>query len=309
MVRKLRKNLKWVCFVLVLLSASASALASVYTVKEHDTLSFIVKTYFPGPVWGKGGSLKTVLSYNPKIKNPNVIKPGQKIILSSRQDADVSVETERSPTSGLPASPDASAQSANTISPRSDDQSRSSFELAPFMAMTSISSQDITTGAKDSLASNVFVGIDAHYFQFWNESFKTYLHGKFSYLSFAQPVSGTITLTSSSKFLSDFGLGATKMISPRFNLGAGFDLPQNLFLRAASTTSVVADSVLMPVFNATVSYDIVQLNAFILNLSLAYAEELKATTDAYTVGLGSQYGGDRPGISVPTTMLGINLQA
>ena len=64
-----------------LLSAGSLAV-EIYEVKQGDTLSQIVRKYFPGEsVYGDKGKIKEVLSLNPEIKNSHRIYPKQKIKL------------------------------------------------------------------------------------------------------------------------------------------------------------------------------------------------------------------------------------
>ena len=58
-------------------------LPSTYTMKVNESLSSVCRRMFSGPVWGSRGSYKKVLALNPKILNPNLVFPGDIIILSS----------------------------------------------------------------------------------------------------------------------------------------------------------------------------------------------------------------------------------
>ena len=50
-------------------------------VVSGDTLSGIVNTYYPGNANRMKSQIEQVMIDNPSIKNPNIIKPGQLIVL------------------------------------------------------------------------------------------------------------------------------------------------------------------------------------------------------------------------------------
>ncbi len=92
----------FVCISLLVITTSSNAF--VYVVKEHDKFSKILGKYIPGPVWGKRGSYEKFISYNPQIKDPNLILPGDEINLPIESPiADVKVpDLVREPSQAVP---------------------------------------------------------------------------------------------------------------------------------------------------------------------------------------------------------------
>jgi hypothetical protein len=307
--------------------ASETVTKKVERVIPGDKFSKIIGRLIAGPVWGKNGSFAQVIKLNPQIKNPDLIYPGDVIFLPNGEsftmgpqakrsfrklasaakpaqttDApdEIVPETQASPVASIATSPQVCANEipakkespdVSQLDKTSDDQSSDSFQIAPSLSMTTISSTDVYTGARDAVASEEYATVDARYVQYWNEDFQTRLGGKLSYINFAQPATGTQSLSGGSKFLTSFGLGFSEALSSRLSVGGSFDVAQNLFLRAATSNSVTIDSLLLPVFGANISYDLIKRNAFVIGLGLNYSELMKGSTASYNVGLGSQYGG------------------
>ena len=286
-----------VCILLLVITTSSNAF--VYVVKEHDKFSKILGKYIPGPVWGRRGSYEKFLSFNPQIKNPNLILPGDEINLP----VECALAEEKLP--GLtrePAQVSTPVQKNSEIKPElnsklalkeeaSDDLSGTELELTPFFTMSALTAKDLTTGTRTTVASNIYAGVDARYIQIWNENFKTFIRAKLSDVTFQPPSASGKTLSDGSKFLSTFGIGGTTNLSSRIGFSLYGNLEKDLFIRALSTTSVTVDSVMVPSLGAKLSYDLVKLKAFTLNVAGVYEEKFQATTDSYTVGQGALYGG------------------
>jgi hypothetical protein len=78
----MRRRLRHFIIVGVGLGISPFAFASsIYVAKKKDVLSEIARKTIKGPVWGKHGSLNTLIALNPKIENPNLIFPKQEILI------------------------------------------------------------------------------------------------------------------------------------------------------------------------------------------------------------------------------------
>lgn len=71
-------------FVLVSFTLTEIVLGkSTYLVSKKDTLSNIIYTMFGSPLYGPRGRLKEVISLNPHLMNPDLIRPGDVINLPS----------------------------------------------------------------------------------------------------------------------------------------------------------------------------------------------------------------------------------
>lgn len=56
-----------------------------YTIRKGETLSQIVQRIFPhNLIYGRRGKLREILSLNPKLKNPHLVFPGQRVIIATQ---------------------------------------------------------------------------------------------------------------------------------------------------------------------------------------------------------------------------------
>lgn len=62
---------------------SGTVWAFVYVVHEGDTLSEIVHHFLGKPIYGKNGGIARTIALNPRIRNPDLIYPGQHIVLNA----------------------------------------------------------------------------------------------------------------------------------------------------------------------------------------------------------------------------------
>jgi hypothetical protein len=303
----------------------SSAYAYTYVVKPNDNLSHnVAGVLIPGPVWGAKGSLAKVLRLNPSIKDPHRLNPGQVIelgdLISSQARADATVQnsTGASVTQALacvPASPSvATSSTANpppvrapaevTSSPETalapmnqntakddDDGSATSWTLTPFLAMTTLSSKDISNGTPASVSSNFYAGASGQFNQVLSDTLQTHLGAKLSYISFEAPIETSSSVTGGSKFLTTFDLGVDAKLGSRFHLGVSLDLEKDLFVRSVSTNNVTVDAIQIPSLGAAIAYDLLKRNAFNLSITGVYEEKFGATTDVYSVQTGQRFGG------------------
>ncbi len=233
-----------------------------------------------------------ILRLNPQIKNPNLLRSGEQVELGDS----ITAQVETPPLHSRQTASDVIVGTADSnpvvVPPAStDDQSATAFDLFPVLAMTSISAKDSVTGSSATVSSDLDVGIAANFSQVWDEYLRTNLHAKLSYITFEPPMNSAATLANSNRFLTTFGLGENTQLSSRFNLGLSFDIEKNLFVRSLSTTTVTVDSVNLPSLGANLTFDVATRRTFRVSLSALYAEKFGATTDAYTVHMGEQFGG------------------
>jgi LysM repeat protein len=293
------------------LGINAFALASVtYVVQKGETLSEISGKKIAGPVWGNNGSLGRVLPLNRRIKDPNLIFPGETIqlpeglvsetppfltrmIASKNAQADEIVQPSSKITE---ASPTVSCAGGTTEAvknkPRpSEGPSEAVVELSPYYGFTRISSSDKSTGSPATLTSSLNTGVDLKYIQPWSESFRSFIHLNLGELSFEQPTNSAKSLQNGSNFMSGVGIGGELKLSRALSFAFFGDYQKEAFSRAASTTSVAVDAVSVPEVGGSLSLDLLKSGVFTIGVSGEYSELFQASTAGYRVLQGSLYGG------------------
>lgn len=286
---------------------ATNAGAYTYVVKKGNSLSKITGQLVPGPAWGKNGSLKKVLALNPQIQNPNFILPGQIInidgILSNEQvqcaglermpAAVDEVESPSEETSNAPAP--VAAEPVAPPAPADVEKApafkrRAVVALIPFYTLSGITAKDNTSGITSTFASLYNAGIRAAYIQEWTPSTQSFVSLKFSQIAFEQPTDSSRSIVNSKAFLSGVALGLSTGLTSRLNLELSADYQKEVFARAVSTQSATIDAVTIPSLGAKISFDIVDLDPFVLGLSSLVLIKMSTTTDAYIVKMGTQYG-------------------
>jgi LysM repeat protein len=279
---------------------SIAAFASVtYVAKPGDKLSKIAGKMIQGPVWGKHGSWQSVLALNSEIKNPDLIYVGQEIKLP---DGEVAQAAESSSEQRAPAAEEAAPLASPTpalssptpllAAPLEKENSHGSLlELAPYYALTSISSTDKITGSPASAASSLNAGVDLRFSQPWSESFSSFVHFKLGALSFEQPTDSSKSVQSASNLMSGIGLGGDFKLSQALTFRIFGDYQKEAFIRGVSTDTVAIDAVSVPEVGASLVLDLFKKNSLTLGVSGQFSELFQAATEGYTVSQGSLFGG------------------
>jgi hypothetical protein len=255
-----------------LVGLSFIATSSTYEVKENDTLSLIVQSQVSGPIWGRNGSLKKVLKLNPQITNPDLIFPGEVIVLNAKKK-EVKGEAQKIAAIKKPVSP-----------------SRS-FHLEFSHAFTSLNMIDSATGADSELASKLHLSLEGKYLQHWSSRFKSFVGIRLGWISFENPNSHERSLSSKEKLMNGIGIGGSYELTPHLDLGVSAYYQSELFARSTSTKNVTIDAVHLPSLESTMSYKAFSLESFTLGVSMNFDLKLPAETDSYDVKLGKGYGG------------------
>jgi len=267
----------WRSISVITLVAHVSAFAapSTYVVRRGDTLSQVALRQFGKPIYGVRGSLTKILQRNPQILNPNVIRPGEELLL---QEAP-SIETPMRP------------NDAPQASSLSDEKGYSAFFAAePYFVFSSLQIDDTVNDSSSTLATKINVGASFIYEQKWNENWGSQMRLLVGYVSFEPPISATRTLSESSKFVSGIAAGASYSPVPgRLKIRSELEFGKKLFARGKSSTSVTVDAVALPSIILGVDYDLVKLQKVSLGMAPAVAFHLGPQVDAYKVRFGTSY--------------------
>lgn len=300
MSRAFIKLLGMLCFGIV--AVAASAFAAIYVVKEKDTLSTIVQQTMHGRIYGKRGGLEKLVALNPKIKNPNLIFPGDDIILSGEDQklvdesqanrtlatADAPATTE--PSKNLPAENQNKALDERVSTVDTLFKRGANLALTPYVSILSLEAEDRASGNASTVASKYDAGVTLSYVQDWSEKFHSQLNLKMGMVDFEKPTNSSRSLVDTQKFI--FGLGAetSHQLSEKLGLTFGIDYGKELFIRSVSTQSETVDAVNVPTLGTKLSYDFANLDPFHFGVSGTYKAMLPASADGYSVKFGNLYG-------------------
>ena len=270
----------------VCLSGLASA-SVIYIVKKGDCLS------------GKNGSFNKIHKLNLGIKNPNLIYPGQNLIIPQAASLATPLATfERTQYNPDPTPTAATAtptppltemirRPASEVEPKAVTATR--LEITPYYTFSAFNATSKTLGSSAGLASNTDTGIDLSYTYPWNENFKPFIHFKVGNLSFQGPSAGNAP--PSSLWMSTLGLGSHLSLFHFLHLTFIADYQQEAFLTAFATGKVAVAATAIPEVGGKLDLDFIQGANLTFGVSGQYLELFQAVTPAYTASQGNSYKG------------------
>jgi LysM repeat protein len=239
--------MKRACFVIVSAMLISSVLGfaqgSFHIVKKGETLSQIAHENHSGRVYGAKGSLEKILALNPHIDKPELIFPGQKILI---QEADVSpralasVDEEKKvvPSEVPPPLKAEAVSEKNPVSRLSLDAGFGYFR---------IDSKDKSTGASSTFLSAMNPEARLTWDLDWNEKWTSRV--RFNYAGsdvFNDTSTNAPVLKGASKSRYGFEVGVTRSWSPSSRTGFYLNIQERIFTHATETTSVTVDRVSEP---------------------------------------------------------------
>ncbi len=268
----------WHFFIPTLLIFSMSASALVYEVKPGDTLSEIVHSHIPGPVWGKRGSLVVVLSKNPKFSDQNVIFPGDKILIN--EDAEAVLTEKTTPACEAP---------QRKIASTEDSEIPSRLNLGVALGFSQITGIDPATSSIAKINSGTNFNANASWIQSWSEKYQSYVFVRVNKETY-EPSSSTISISETDQTLSRFGMGSRAKISNLIDLNADLSVGQDLWYRAISATSLRLEKVTVPHIDLGATVHVVKLKQYQLDFVGQSGYLLGVKSGSYQLSGGYQYG-------------------
>jgi LysM domain len=280
---------------------TASAFAAIYVVKDGDTLSKIAAKSLHGKIYGKEGGIEKLVALNPKIKNPNLIFPGDEINLSNDDQklADSSPQADMSATRS-PAAAEASVIAPNSESPvaatlpeikpvgtTTESEGYSLIDMQPRFFYSRVDGSEASNGSGAILLSKLNYGLNASWRQLWSDTFESFVNLGLTKFEFTS--SSSRTLEGEKLTQSDLEVGAKLKLSSKtqvmFSLGAG----EELFYQATTPTTVKIDSVMVPKLNAGITQVLYTKKPFTLGSEFKFTLLSSANTDNYKVKSGWGY--------------------
>ena len=262
-----------------------SAWAFTHVVSPGETLSEIAKRYIPGRIYGSRGSLAKIVALNPAIRDPNLIRVGQRVALAS-ETAPVLADTEalnRSPAQNEVAAPEPAPPSAPAVHQGSEF---SHFGVSATFAQSRIAATDSTTGGKSVLGSSFSPGLSIRWDQYWASGSKSFLAAKLRKESFAT-TSTTHTLSVNEPLLYGFGFGAQVLALGKDGaLDASIDIDREALVRASTANVITVDSVLVPKLQLAAHLSLVESQILKLSAELKGSYLAPVKTDLYSTKSG-----------------------
>jgi len=299
--------------MLVLFSCASHAAGPLfYVVRTGDTLSAIAQNKIGYPIFAKDGSLDKLLKLNPAIQDPDLIFPGQRLLIqSSKMDSLAiakpdsktqlgTVPRKLASTESLSEKPSSSVETSKAF----DEPAKATLALVPkqmeiphhllldaAIGMTTLASTDEISATSATLYSSQDLRIQAGWQQDWSDSFSTMFSVKFRSVDFQPPTSSAKSISNSKQLTTGISLDAKNPLTSKFSLNYGASYTQELFLRGLTSTLVSVDSVAIPKFSLGATYQIYEVGKTSVGLNGNFDYLLGATTDGYTVKTGMAYQG------------------
>jgi LysM repeat protein len=286
-------------------SETESTINNYCIVKKGASTSKIARDVCAGPLYEQAGCLEKFLALNPIVSDPDLIFPGQKLIIPpgdrrsssceggvrpQRFPADVAAAAVAAPPTEAPVAtpaPTPAITPAPTPIPTPIWKPHSDFSLGLEPSFTRIDSTDAFTSAKATLLSNLNLGVNTHWRQIWTKNTSTEI--LFDYVNTTiSPISNR-SFNNPTQGLFGFGIGAHTNLSDHFQLGGFVKSEQQIFLRATSVTSTNLDELAIPEIDAEGIYTVAEISPFKFDLVGRGTFYFPSTTDFYSVSPGWGY--------------------
>ena len=306
------------------LSLCLKAESISYVVKNGDTLSNIIFKHFDNTkfhIYGSGKMLDKVLRQNRALENPDMIFPGQTIVLNivnivatnngqpAHQEIHVYIPPKTSnKTSPLPIAMPVVKRPAeptsNTTQVTSEKRAPASqamqeaaptftpygwFDVQPSMGFSRIVATEDADGSQATMLSKPLIGLEGLYVQKWNDHLETFLIAGFRQEDFEDVSNRTITNLSTTR--AWVGIGATRYWKPWLSSRFEGVARQRSFVRATSSTALEVDPVFIPEVRMMTQFRILQAGPFTLAAQPYAAYLFASSTDEFSVQSGYTIGG------------------
>lgn len=279
--------------VIILAGFSFAVLGLQYEVKSGDVLSVIAHKNFEGEVYGRRGSLMRLLELNPGLRdNPDLIFPGQKLILQASNKEIASPKTkinQRATNSGVETSATKEANKKKLSNkpsgrkfaiqrvPTSTDMNEagetesvkvknrySTVSLIPNLSYFRFSGIDTSNNAKARLYSSESFGVDLSWKQHWSSAFATSI--ELQYQGYELQETSSRSLSEASVTTGRIGLGVESRFSEAWIIQSSFYYGSHAYLYAPSSSALRIDKGNAFSIKAGLSYRLVDLSPFVLDL-------------------------------------------
>ncbi|MDC1175529.1 LysM domain-containing protein [Bacteriovoracaceae bacterium] len=211
--------------------------------KQGDTLSTIAHRNFEGRVYGQNGSLSKLISFNPQIKNPNIIIVGQSIELGETLNPDQSLAK-------VPEAPEQltvpSTETKDRLPAEESWAKQTYLRLSPVLGYRRIDST--IAGSSATALSNLGYGLNLDWQQRWDDTgtWRTSLGLKV--MSYNFEVSDNKTLSDPSQMYSKLYLSGSYHYgeAKEHFLSAALGIDREQILAASSGSDLGIESLLVP---------------------------------------------------------------
>jgi hypothetical protein len=285
-----------------------------YQVKAGDHWGKILDQIGICPLWGSGRRVENAIRLNPSARrgsDPTRIFPGEIVRLPAStlpDDPDLDITPEgmvifrkkdlpsrcssthvkllaRAPMSIAtpPLDPNSTQESENSRI------SGSELTLISRLGFSQFSATDLGTTGTARLASNPWVGMDAEWQPDIAAAFKVFMTAGFDSFSVQTPASRA--LGNSPSILPRFGLGLGSKSESPLQFKAGVMISEEVFVSPQSSGTLAFDGVAIPRIWSDFSYRVFHASSVSVKLLANVALALPSRTDAYSIHLGSSYGG------------------
>lgn len=266
---------------MLLSSALSAAEDTFHIVKRGQTLSKIARGAFPGGVYGEGGSLAKILTLNPEIKNPDLIFPGQRVLLGERSEPEprpldqASQERAQQPI----AAPDTIANDGK------GPVSRLGIDVG--FAYSRIDSKDKVTGSSSTFLSDMSPRVVLTWDLEWTEKWISRL--RFTHVAEKILDDGGVnprTLENAVGARSGFEIGGLYRWSEASRTGLSTGFEQRFFTHAVDASRISIDRVSEPFVRLSHEIDLARVKTAVIGVGLSVEAILPGRGPGYDTEQG-----------------------
>lgn len=279
-------------FGVSVLSVSAAALN--YIVQHGDSLSKITAKKLGAPIYGSKGNLTKLLSWNPRIKNPDAIFPGMLVELDGMSSRFVKSEAPARVSTALASGEARRGLASELLSEVDPSPAEDTFikvggwGFEAELGSTRVVSNDSETGGTAEIVSSSNLGLGVFWSQNWGDHLKTILGAGLRRLELKAP--DGVTLSDAKPIPYRVALQMKWQLRDRLSLSGGFFFDQEINMSGYDSSTVGVDLVKVPKVKLGASYDVARIGPYVWGLNAEAQLFFAAKAVGYSTTRSAAYG-------------------
>jgi LysM repeat protein len=269
-----------------LISIPLGALASLdYTVKKGDTLSHIANKFIKGKkLYGTNGSVIKLMQLNTYVKNPNIIEPGQIILLSKAMKKEIVNAEIKDQVKVMLAAPERTYSIFENPVKRTNKKIQ--FTISTSLSTNNIDLVNSDTRKVSTFATDPSLGAKAKLEFLVSKRLNLEVSAGLKTLKYRFKGGGEAKMVSTSFGL--FGAHATYLIGNSVRLKAGVKSADRAYAVSKLGTQILQKQVTSPELGLSLKVDETKKSVSTMSVLFTLLPETKLATETITAGVNTR---------------------
>jgi hypothetical protein len=281
--------MRLILFILLIFSFNVFSNDTVYTIVKGDSLSEILYSKNLRPIYGKHGSMRTVVNLNSFLKTRKRYRlyPGEKVILpivENQIEAPIPAVADADvlPIEEIPHNP------VRTVS-NNKQLSHSDLSLSISSRFLKLESVETLSNSQASLISDVSTGWKFSWGHSWSDELYSHLDYESYKVNINDSSSSTKTLLNKNQTLANYEFGLNYLYSSKLKFTSSLLYGETLVNRSTSLSTISIQKFISPKIQLGLNYTLLSRDELKLFSITNFTLSLPTTQDNYSAKLGTGY--------------------